>query len=230
MIFNNGANTPTSTRNGQSLAGAGSFDEFLLVTATPVGANTTTFLSSISSTTVAPCACEFTQWGFWSALTGQSLDNGQSRFVDGTSVPALWVAGVPTAATNLPTTGTATYTGHAIADISYNGAQYLAAGTFANTVNFGTATGAVTINGLDGTNYAGNVSLTPSSTLFAGYLTGNVGGRSAAHERLVLPRRRDQYDPALRRDGRQFDDNGNELSRQRDFLGSQALSLHAEQV
>ena len=180
VIFNNGANTPISTRNGQSLAGAGSFDESLLVSATPVGANTSTFLSSISSTTVAPCACEFTQWGFWSALTGQSLDNGQSRFVDGTSVPALWVAGVPTTAANLPTTGTATYTGHAIADISYNGAQYLAAGTFANTVNFGTATGAVTINGLDGTNYAGNVSLTPSTTLFAGSLAGNVGNRVAA--------------------------------------------------
>ena len=180
VIFNDGANTPISTRNGQSLGGTGSFDESLLVTATPVGANTSTFLSSISSTTVTPCACEFTQWGFWSSLTGQSLDNGTSRFVDGTSIPALWVAGVPTTAANLPTTGTATYTGHAIADISYNGAQYLAAGTFANTVNFGTATGAVTINGLDGTNYAGNVSLTPSSTLFAGNLTGNIGGRTAA--------------------------------------------------
>jgi hypothetical protein len=180
VIFNNGANTPISTRNGQSLAGAGSFDESLLVSATPVGANTTSFLSSISSTTVTPCACEFTQWGFWSSLSGQSLDNGTSRFVDGTSSPALWVAGVPTTAMNLPTTGTATYTGHAIADISSNGAQYLAAGTFANTVNFGTARGAVTINGLDGTNYAGNVSLTPSTTLFAGNLTGNIGGRTAA--------------------------------------------------
>jgi hypothetical protein len=180
VIFNNGANAPISTRNGQSLAGVGSFDDSLLVTATPVGANSSTFLSSISSTTVTPCACEFTQWGFWSSLSGQSLDNGQSRFVDGTSVPALWVAGVPTTAANLPTTGTATYTGHAIADISSNGAQYLAAGTFANTVNFGTATGAVTINGLDGTNYAGNVSLKPSTTLFAGNLIGNVGGRSAA--------------------------------------------------
>jgi hypothetical protein len=180
VIFNNGADTPISTRNGQSLAGVGSFDESLFVTATPVGANSSTFLSSISSTTVTPCACEFTQWGFWSSLSGQSLDNGQSRFVDGTSIPALWVAGVPTTAGNLPTTGTATYTGHAIADISANGAQYLAAGTFANTVNFGTATGAVTINGLDGTNYAGNVSLKPSTTLFAGNLIGNVGGRSAA--------------------------------------------------
>jgi hypothetical protein len=179
-IYNNGADTPLSSRNGVVLSGTGDFEESLLVTANPVGANTSTFLSSISSTTVTPCACEFTQWGFWSSLAGQSLDNGTSRFVDGTAAPALWVAGVPTIATNLPTTGTATYTGHAIADISSNGAQYLAAGTFANTVNFGTARGAVTINGLDGTNYAGNVSLTPSTTLFAGNLTGNIGGRTAA--------------------------------------------------
>ena len=179
-IFNNGANTPTSSRNGGVLSGAGDFADLLMVTATPVGANTSSFLTSISSTTVTPCACEYTQWGFWSALAGQSLDNGQSRYVDDTSVPALWVAGVPTTAANIPTTGTATYTGHAIAAISNNGAQYLAAGAFANTVNFGTRTGAVTIGGLDGANYVGNVSLTPASTLFAGNLTGNVGGRSAA--------------------------------------------------
>ena len=179
-IFDNGANIPTSSRNGVTLSGSGDFADLLMVTATPVGANTSAFLTSISSTTVAPCACEYTQWGFWSALAGESLDNGQSRYVDSSSVPALWVAGVPTTAANIPTTGTATYTGHAIADISNNGAQYLAAGTFANTVNFATRSGAVTIGGLDGTNYAGAVTLTPSSTLFAGNLTGNVGGRVAA--------------------------------------------------
>jgi hypothetical protein len=151
----------------------------LLVTANSVGANTSTFLTSLSSTTVTPCACEYTQWGFWSSLVGQSLDNGVSRYVDGSTL-MLWVAGVPTTAVNIPTTGTATYTGHAIADIANDGAQYIAAGTFSNAVNFGTRTGAVTIGGLDGTNYVGNVSLTPSSTLFAGSLTGNVGYRVAA--------------------------------------------------
>ena len=39
-------------------------------------------------------------------------------------------------------------------------------------------TGAVAINGLDGTNYAGTVSLTPSTALFAGSLAGNVGNRA----------------------------------------------------
>ena len=44
----------------------------------------------------------------------------------------------------------------------------------------GTQSGAVTIGGLDGANYAGPVTLTPSSTLFAGSLTSSViTGRTA---------------------------------------------------
>ena len=67
--------------------------------------------------------------------------------------------------------GTATYTGHAIANIANpnNITSYLAAGTFSNTVNFGsplgTAMGTVRISGLDGTNYAGTVNITPSTGL-----------------------------------------------------------------
>ena len=69
----------------------------------------------------------------------------------------LWVAGVPTSLANLPATGTATYTGHAIANIASGGSvgtSYLAAGTFSAAVNFGARNGAITIGGLDGTNYA----------------------------------------------------------------------------
>jgi hypothetical protein len=100
----------------------------------------------------------------------------------------LWVAGVPTSLANLPAMGTATYTGHAIANIA-NGAtpgatSYLAAGTFSNMVNFGARTGAVTINGLDGTNYAGTTHFATSSATFAtpmgSPLVGSTGGRTAA--------------------------------------------------
>ena len=80
-------------------------------------------------------------------------------------------------------TGTATYTGHAIANIANpnNITSYLAAGTFSNTVNFGTRTGAVTIGGLDGTNYAGTVGWVGGAASFAtaSPLTGNNGGRTA---------------------------------------------------
>jgi hypothetical protein len=104
-----------------------------------------------------------------------------SKYSDLSTAPMLWVAGVPTAAGNIPTTGTATYAGHVIADINNGGATYLAAGTFSNAVNFGTRTGAVTIGGLDGAGYSGTVALTPASTMFAGGLTSTgILGRTAA--------------------------------------------------
>jgi hypothetical protein len=174
LVFDNGANVPTSTENGSTL-GQGNIGQ-ILVTAGTVGANSASFLSSISSTSVQPCACEYTQWGFWSA---NSTRAGATTYYDASNL-MLWVAGVPTTAGSIPQTGTATYTGHAIANISNNGAQYISAGTFSNTVNFGARTGSVSIGGLDGTNYAGTVNLTPSSTLFAGTLSGSTGARAAA--------------------------------------------------
>ncbi len=83
---------------------------------------------------------------------------------------------------NLPATGTASYTGHAIANIANpnNITSYLAAGTFSNMVNFGTGMGTVKINGLDNTNYAGTVQLVPKAFTLNGTLAGNMGGRTAA--------------------------------------------------
>jgi hypothetical protein len=178
------ADTPVSTRNGTALSASGGYANQLLVTAESVGANTASFLSSISSTTVTPCACQ-TQWGFWSAVNGAKDSSGNLIFED-QGILLLWVGGVPTTVGSLPRTGTATYTGHAIADISNAGTinTYLAAGTFSAAVNFGARNGAVTINGLDGTNYAGTAVWVPATTTFAtpvgSPLTGNVGGRTAA--------------------------------------------------
>ncbi len=171
--FDDGANIPVSTRNGLAV---GSADQ-LMVTANSVGANTDLFLSSISTipatltnpNPVKPCACKSTQWGFWSAFNSGKDSSGQPFQDQGALL--LWVAGVPTSLANLPATGTATYTGHAIASIA-NGAtpgatSYLAAGTFSNAVNFGARTGNVTIGGLDNTNYAGTVSWVKGTTSFA---------------------------------------------------------------
>jgi hypothetical protein len=191
-IFDGGANVPISSRAdlAQPNLEAVGFADQQMVTAGSVGANTSMFLSSISTIPVTsanpnpvkPCACESTQWGFWSAFNGTTNSNGQLAFEDQGSL-LLWVAGVPTSPGNIPATGTATYTGHAIANIANpnNITSYLAAGSFANTVNFGTRSGAVTINGLDGTNYAGTVALTPSTTSFATLspLTSSAG-RTAA--------------------------------------------------
>ena len=205
-VFDNGANTPVSVRNGQSLASIGGYANQQLVTATSVGANTSAFLTSISSTNVQPCACESTQWGFWSAFNGATNNNGQLVFEDQGAL-LLWVAGIPTTAGSLPATGTATYTGHAIANIATGtgGQTYLAAGTFSAAVNFGARNGAVTIGGLDGTNYAGTANWVQGTTSFAtpasSPLIGQQWGSDRSAGRLVLPGRPDQYHPALRRDG-----------------------------
>ena len=183
-IYNNGANTPISVRDGASLSEAGGYANQQMVTAASVGANTSSFLTSISSVPVSACACDSTQWGFWSVYNGQKDSSGNLVFEDQGNL-LLWVAGVPTSLANLPATGTATYTGHVIANIA-NGAgglSYLAAGTFSAAVNFGARNGAITIGGLDGTNYTGTAVWVPQTTSFTtpvgSPLTGNVGGRTA---------------------------------------------------
>ena len=169
-VFANGANIPVSSRNGQSLASIGGYANQQMVTAESVGANTSTFLTSISShQPVKPCACESTKWGFWSAFNGAKNSDGQLAFED-QGVLLLWVAGVPTTVGALSqATGTATYTGHAIANIAtgVGGQTYLAAGTFSAAVNFSAQNGAITIGGLDGANYAGTASWVKGTTSFA---------------------------------------------------------------
>ncbi|MFI5015253.1 MAG: hypothetical protein ACHQAY_23205, partial [Hyphomicrobiales bacterium] len=142
-----------------------------------VGANSSSFLSSISSATVTPCACDVTRWGFWSSQTDRLDVTANNNVYSDRAHLGVWVAGLP--AVNMPTTGIATYSGHVIADISNTGSQYIAAGTFTNVVNYA-GSGAVTINNLDGANYTGTVSFTPPSIAFGGGLTGSTGGRTAA--------------------------------------------------
>jgi hypothetical protein len=188
-IFDGGANTPISTRTSDASLPetAVGYANQQMVTAESVGANTSSFLSSISTSSVpvTPCACESTQWGFWSAYNGQKDSSGNVVFEDQGNL-LLWVAGIPARLADLPTTGTATYTGHAIANIANpnNITSYLAAGTFSTVVNFGARNGAVTIGGLDGTNYTGTATWVPGTASFAtptgSPLTGNVGGRTAA--------------------------------------------------
>jgi hypothetical protein len=184
-VFANGANTPVSLRSdGLSAPSTVGYANQLMVTSDSVGANTTSFLTSISSVAVNPCACDSTKWGFWSAYNGANNSSGQLLFEDQGAL-LLWVGGVPTTAGALSAaTGTATYTGHAIANIAtgVGGQTYLAAGAFSNAVNFGARTGAVSITGLDGTNYAGSVGWVKGTTTFAttSPLIGTIGGRTAA--------------------------------------------------
>ncbi|MFT0876247.1 FecR domain-containing protein [Rhodopseudomonas sp. G2_2311] len=121
---------------------------------------------------VTPCDCDYTKWGFWSS------GSNQGPYYD--VAQGFWVAGRPPSAGEVPLSGQASYVGHAVAAIQNDGSRYYAAGVFNNTVNFGARTGQVSVTGLDGTNYAGQVSLLSGTTGFVGSLAGDVGSRNMA--------------------------------------------------
>jgi hypothetical protein len=123
------------------------------------------------------CRCEYTRWGLWDS---QSERPGPNNATISESARMFWVAGrFPNSVGDVPTTGSATYDGHAIANIRNGGQSYIAAGAFQNVVNFGSRTGSVSVNGLDATNYTGRVSILQSDPrFFAGTLSG--GGRNMA--------------------------------------------------
>jgi hypothetical protein len=123
------------------------------------------------------CRCEYTRWGLWDS---QSERPGPNNATISESARMFWVAGrFPNSVGDVPTTGSATYDGHAIANIRNGNQSYIAAGAFQNVVNFGSRTGSVSVNGLDATNYTGRVSMLQSDPrFFAGTLSG--GGRSMA--------------------------------------------------
>lgn len=123
---------------------------------------------------VSFCQCEYTKWGFWSSETTRTSTSGQSL----TDLVHLgtWVFGDQTRDVDIPSVGTATYAGHAIASIKNGTAEYVAAGNFQNVVNFGTGTGAATVTGLDGRNYTGTVTAGGGSNSINGTLASSVAG------------------------------------------------------
>jgi hypothetical protein len=106
------------------------------------------------------CQCQFLQWGYWGGdlLTGNVTNDLISR-VDHGHIN-FWVAGVPTSVGDLNTltsqSATGIYTGAAIGSV-YNGAtasNYVAAGGFLGTYNFGPQTGTLTISNFDGNSFS----------------------------------------------------------------------------
>jgi hypothetical protein len=158
------ANTPDHyTVNGKPVSG-------VLVSANGVANQTIA-----GARNLRPCQCDYTRWGFW------EIDSGNASTGTQTSREAIlgtWVAGRPVGSPgDVPTTGSATYAGHVVATVNSSG---LVAGGFTNDVNFGTRTGAVSVTGLDHTNYAGTVNFNTDPRNFGGTLAGDVGRRSMA--------------------------------------------------
>lgn len=176
-VFNAGNNTETSKINGKDfLPNTANFTQrtgAFFVTSDTV--NAASFFPAVTF-----CNCDFTRWGFWSMDVARLNDPaGASADFDRGNL-LTWVAGRAARASDVPTTGVATYTGHAIASIRNGPAEYVAASNFTNTVNFGTRVGAVNIPNLDGIAYSGNVNIsTANATQFGGTITGSGPGRSA---------------------------------------------------
>jgi hypothetical protein len=133
------------------------------------------------------CQCQFLQWGYWGGdlITGTQTDNTIQR-VDRGHVN-FWAAGVPTPLPDIATlqsqSAVGNYNGHAIGAVSNNGANYLAAGGFNASYNFGTRAANFTISNFDGNTFtaAGTAPLSGASYSLNGSaartgMTGTING------------------------------------------------------
>lgn len=168
--YNTSPFTRLSTVNGGSLSN----HHALMV-------NTTTAPMNDFFPGVSFCNCEWTRWGFWSSesrRTGVNSSGAPDPVRDRLHM-GTWVAGVYSLASDIPVVGQASYAGHIIGSFKTGSAEYIAAGNFQNTVNFGANTSAIAISNLDGRNYAGTVPLAPFNsndrTWFAGTIPATTG-------------------------------------------------------
>ena len=101
----------------------------------------TEFSNGFLPSGVTVCSCTFLTWGFWSASIDRSSGNEEIIHL------ANWVAGEVPAFADITTSGSATYSGHAIGTVFNAGGVYQAIGDFALTFNFASpssSTGTIT--------------------------------------------------------------------------------------
>jgi hypothetical protein len=115
---------------------------------------------------------QYLQWGFLLGDTAGKAGVDLEHLHMGT-----WIAG--RAADQLPTIGSATYSGHAIGNVANGGALYTAVGSYDNTWNFAQRAGTVNMN-FDGAQYNGTTQLTNGAnfqgTMSAASRAGGVVG------------------------------------------------------
>lgn len=135
-----------------------------------VSYNTAAADSLFTNAGVTKCTCAFLTWGWWSgdiAYGSTSAYNAQGR--DRLNL-ATYVAGTLAQSTQLPLTGSATYSGMLWGNVADGNRQYLQAGSYSNNWNFGSRTGATSVS-FDGTNFSGNTSASTGSVNFSGSIT-----------------------------------------------------------
>lgn len=139
-------------------------------------------------TDVARCTCSFLEWGYWGTrFRGEDVsetapsDPRRRDFVH----LGTWAAGDVSTYGELPTVGTASYAGHAVGNVARTTTdgpvQYLAAGNFNMTYDFGSRSGSASITNFDGYNFGGSLT---SPTGSAEGLNSFVGGLSNPGETL----------------------------------------------
>jgi trimeric autotransporter adhesin len=127
----------------------------------------------------APCSCQFVQWGFflWD-VQGQTGPRTRGHINP-------WVAGELPAIGTLPTTGTASYTGHAVGNVlDAAGNRYIAAGSYTQSWNFQFQSGAATISNFDGRTLNA-ISLTSANGRDFGGGLGGGGASGSLHGSFV---------------------------------------------
>ena len=70
------------------------------------------------------------------------------------------LAGPVVAQSDMPTTGSASYAGHAVGTVINGNARYIAAGTFSANFSFASRSGSMSITNFDGLNMSGTISST----------------------------------------------------------------------
>lgn len=117
------------------------------------------------------CNCSYTKWGF---ISGHVRGGSVSQRHQFHLVP--WVAGeLGTPSVIASMTGSATFSGHVVADIMNGSSQYIDTGNYSQTWNFASRSGSVTISNLDGATYTGSLSEVSGSdgSRFMGSISGS---------------------------------------------------------
>lgn len=120
---------------------------------------------------VTLCTCAYIEWGWWSVADfGTPLPDGTDP--DTAVHLATWAAGDLVSGIDVPASGTAVYSGHAIGTVLNNDHTYVAAGNYRHVWDFAASESVFEITDFDNRMIAGN--LTPDGSDTAIYVEGLV--------------------------------------------------------
>lgn len=111
-------------------------------------------------TSAALCNCSYLTWGWWG-----EADTGDGSIISGHL--GNWIIGDVTANVEMPSSGTATYSGNAVGTVVSGTSQYIATGQLSATVDFAARNGTVSVSNFDSHSFSSSVSF-PSSSSFSG--------------------------------------------------------------